>query len=253
KATASNFSQKSSLGSDLAPIEQQSPFFSRRVSMLLIQFQLNNSFQNNITISLFVAWQKKSKTYLGFFLSKLALLLNESFTKELPCFRFSCSKDTSPTLLQKSLNALDSNPKKAPIPCFRLGSSRATASNSPYNSFHASNSFAPEESPTFSFSFSPHQKSSLAPDSDPLKQQPPILTEELPCSRFISSRTTASNSPQKSFYPLDSVPLTQFRLTSSRATSSNSFQKSIYTPDYASVERQPPICSRRFFTRQFQP
>uniref|UniRef100_A0AAF5CZ86 Uncharacterized protein n=1 Tax=Strongyloides stercoralis TaxID=6248 RepID=A0AAF5CZ86_STRER len=147
---------------------------------------------------------------------------------------------------QPPFRVLDSTiftPKKHPY--FRFSSSRAAASNSSHNSFHAPDSVL---------------KSFNALDSAQVKQQPPILTEEFPCFRLSCSIVTHTQVPSKKV----SIFQIQFQLNnslqnnvdqnkktylvsllciSSRATSSSSLQESVYTPNYASVEQQPPIPS----------
>uniref|UniRef100_A0AAF5D075 Uncharacterized protein n=1 Tax=Strongyloides stercoralis TaxID=6248 RepID=A0AAF5D075_STRER len=119
-----------------------------------------------------------------------------------------------------------------------------------------------QKKPPFRILDSAINNSFHAPNS--VEQQFPILTEELSCSRLSSSRATASNSSQKSFYPSDSVPKSsnalesvpfeqqppkqqkgfpRFRFGYIKAISSSSLYESIYTPNYASVEQQPPIPS----------
>uniref|UniRef100_A0AAF5DMX0 Uncharacterized protein n=1 Tax=Strongyloides stercoralis TaxID=6248 RepID=A0AAF5DMX0_STRER len=234
-ATSSCFLQRSFNASDSVPVEQQfskqfssskvtvfnfshnsfhvpdsvpSPVHSRKVSMLLILLQYNNSLQ----------------------------FISEEFL----CFRLSCSIATPSSSLQKSLHSPDSAPESIYTPNYASVEQQSpilfTTASMLRIQLNNSLQFAPEESQPVSFSLSPLQKSSDASDSAPVEQHPPTLTEELSCFRLNCSIATSSSSLQRSFNASDSVPVEQHK-----ATASNFSQKSSLGSDSAPIEQQFPF------------
>uniref|UniRef100_A0AAF5DDI8 Uncharacterized protein n=1 Tax=Strongyloides stercoralis TaxID=6248 RepID=A0AAF5DDI8_STRER len=181
-------------------------------------------------------------------------------------------------------------PKKHP--CFRFGSSRATASNSSHNSFHAPDSvLVKQQLPvhfrrvlmlliplqlscsivTYSSSlqkslhfpdsvplalilneFLPKEKSLHVSDSAPVEQHPPIL---------LTTASILQNQLNNSFrFTTEEFLCSLFY--SSITTNSNSSQKSfcapdsavksLHAPDFAPVEQQLPTHDRRAFMLQIQ-